>query len=73
MGLDENRAARGADAGEGGREGLSGADGISGEIDLEALDAVAGGALPELGVLGELFRDGSGVGVAVVLDDKEDR
>ena len=70
--LDEHGAGFGADlldhAGDLGGEG----EGI-GRVEFAALDAVAGGALPELGVGRDLFVDRGGVGVAVVLDQENDR
>ena len=72
VGLDQHGARRGADPGDGGGEGAGARLDIGG-IEREALHTVAGGAAPELGAGGELFADRRGVGVAVVLEDENDR
>ena len=73
VGLDEERARGGADFFDGRGKRAGGGGDVEGGVEREALDAVAGGALPELGVARELLGDGRGVRVAVVFDDEENR
>ncbi|CAM2898984.1 hypothetical protein RAHE111665_06005 [Rariglobus hedericola] len=74
MGFDEDGARRGADLLDGGGERVGDRDHVARRgVDGEALHAVAGGALVELGAGGELLADGGRVGVFVVLDNEDDR
>ena len=71
--LDQQRAAGAVDLVDGGGERLERGGDVRGAVEGEALDAVAGGAAPELEPGGVLLADRRRVGVAVVLDDEEDR
>ncbi len=71
VGLDQEGAAGGAGAVDGGGETAGGGQRVGGKIEREALDAVAGGAVPEFQTGGELFADGRGVGVTVVFNDED--
>jgi hypothetical protein len=72
VGLDQHRPRGRADLVDDSRRALAVSPGSPQSID-DALHAVAGGALPELGARGELLLGRRRVRVAVVLDHEDDR